>query len=205
MDTGRDRRGLRRYAGDSNCAGPLSYHNASVPLDETEHSREEGSWPRDDPRWPTHCLCGYAFQPADEWQLFQESLFRREDTGELMTLREAPPGAIWDAVWWPEKHRVDGQYLVCKLPGGHDWMIDGRANNCDSPCLNCNQPYHAHYGLASSACQHYVDSRPHHCWVRHGTAPNLTVDKAGLTCGAGAGSIQVPGWHGFLRQGQLVT
>lgn len=28
--------------------------------------------------------------------------------------------------------------------------------------------------------------------------------KAGLTCVAGAGSISVPGWHGFLRAGELV-
>jgi hypothetical protein len=40
--------------------------------------------------------------------------------------------------------------------------------------------------------------------VRHGTPPDVTVDKNGLTCNAGGGSIQVPGWHGFLRNGELV-
>jgi hypothetical protein len=40
--------------------------------------------------------------------------------------------------------------------------------------------------------------------VRHGEAPNITVDKNGVTCGAGAGSIQCGSYHGFLRNGELV-
>ncbi len=50
-----------------------------------------------DPRWPTHCPCGYEFQPKDEWQVFRESLYRREDTGEEWPMRELPPGAMYDA------------------------------------------------------------------------------------------------------------
>jgi hypothetical protein len=39
--------------------------------------------------------------------------------------------------------------------------------------------------------------------VKHGTAPNLHVDKAGLTCQAGAGSILCGNYHGFLHNGEL--
>jgi hypothetical protein len=48
------------------------------------------------------------------------------------------------------------------------------------------------------------DDTVHRCWVRHGTVGDkLTVDKAGNTCAAGAGSIQMAAWHGFLQQGVL--
>lgn len=75
---------------------------------------------------------------------------------------------------------ADGHCYVCRMPGGHDWMIDGRASNCTMP-----------------------EDKEHKCWVRKGVAPNFTVGKEGKTCAAGAGSIQVPGWHGFLRNGVL--
>jgi hypothetical protein len=45
--------------------------------------------------------------------------------------------------------------------------------------------------------------KKHHCWIRHGEVPNLTVDKAGVTCAAGAGSIQAGDYHGFLRNGEF--
>jgi len=48
------------------------------------------------------------------------------------------------------------------------------------------------------------DDDEHRCWVRHGEPPDLTVDKQGLTCTAGAGSIVTDTWHGFLRGGYLV-
>jgi hypothetical protein len=108
-------------------------------------------------------------------------MFRRSDNGEMTTLGNAPVGAMWYADWMGIKG-PDGHCLVVRLPGGHDWMVDGRCSNCTLP--NDNE---------------------HQCWVRHGEPPNVTVDKNGLTCGAGAGSIQIPGWHGFLRNGELVT
>jgi len=83
----------------------------------------------------------------------------------------------------------DGQHLICLCPGTkdwpHPWQIDGRASNCMMP-----------------------DERTHRCWVRHGdprVPGELHVDKAGHTCAAGAGSIQIPGgWHGHLHHGELV-
>lgn len=203
---------LRRYKSNADykipeCPGPLGYHDAMVAI---EQSREvldsaKGCWVDDgrtakdfllDPRWPTHCgdiahkslvtaqpFCNYQFKDSDEWQLFNSHIYTRVDTGEEMTLRDAPAGAMWDAVWF---HSVkswcgeDGRSLQCRLPFNHDWHIDG-------PCNNCTKP-----------------ETEHKCWIRHGEPPNLTVDKNGNTCDAGAGSILTPQWHGFLRNGELV-
>jgi hypothetical protein len=72
---------------------------------------------------------------------------------------------------------------MVRCPDGHDWCVDSEASNCTRK------------------------NEEHHCWVRHGYPPecNVTVDKNDPnTCHAGAGSIQTPGWHGFLRDGILV-
>lgn len=133
-----------------------------------------------DPRWPPSALCGYRFDPGDEWQVFERQLYRLP-SGDLTTIADAPVGACWDA-WWYGRKGPDGRSLVVKLPTGHEWMIDGRASNCTLP----------------------TDDH-HRCWVRHGRPEDgtLHVDKNGLTCAAGAGSIVVPGWHGFLHNGRL--
>jgi len=116
----------------------------------------------------------------------------RLDTAEERTQRELPIGALWavevspEGIDHSEKYYKnlrgdDGHSIVCKLPGDHIWYIDGSCSNCDRR------------------------QEPHHCWVRHGTIGDaLTVDKAGNTCSAGAGSVIVDGWHGFLRNGALV-
>jgi hypothetical protein len=152
--------------------------------------------PKDHPGWPRACACGYAFTDDDPWQLFEQSLYRRLDTGELVTLRDAPPGALWHADWmlrgldfsdpsgqpwhwWPGP---DGLCLNVRLPDWSDWCIDSRSKNCTLPTDNV-----------------------HRCWPRSGSPPDITVDKSlGSTCSAGAGSILSPtGWHGFLRDGEL--
>lgn len=73
----------------------------------------------------------------------------------------------------------DGRCLVVKTPDGF-WYVDSRASNCGRP-----------------------EDRVHKCWVRHGSIPDITVDKNGDTCSAGAGSIQCGSYHGFLRNGWL--
>ena len=74
-----------------------------------------------------------------------------------------------------------GEHLYAVLPNGRYWDIDSRASNCGRP-----------------------DDRTHRCWVRHGEPPNVTVDKQGDTCTAGAGSILADDYHGFLRAGEFV-
>jgi hypothetical protein len=165
-----------------------------------------------DPRWPTHCTCGFEFREEDNWQLSVDRLYRRADTSEEMRLHEWPAGAMWFADWMliegSNHYRgPDGHSLVVRLPDGHDWNVDGGCNNCDSPCRVCGVAYHSHPAWRGPAgdTHMYEDARPHKCWVRHGEARTgqVTVDKNGVTCGAGAGSIATPGWHGFLTQGEL--
>lgn len=109
----------------------------------------------------------------------------RQDTGEAYDrLSDTPPGAIWRATWYESLKDftgIDGRSFVVKLPGGHDWTIDGRASNCTRP-----------------------GDHDHKCWCRHGEPPNLTVNKVGNTCSAGAGSIQMGSYHGFLTNGELI-
>jgi len=191
---------LRRYArGDEKCpTSGYGYHNAEAVLERLSIAELAGrGWPmsegravhgvdtipKKDPRWPAKCACGYVFAEPDAWQCNPSTLYRRADTGELMLLAKAPPGAIWRAPWFedhPAWRGPDGRTLVCRCPDGHDWIIDSHASNCTLP-----------------------DDHAHKCWVRHGEPPDLTVDKNGATCAAGGGSIQTSKWHGFLRNGWL--
>lgn len=184
--------GFRRYratvrSGQEDCP-VLGYHHTTsllfrvdYPENMSQSSRQAEArydWPaHDDPRWPSMCPCGYEFTDADPHQRWTEPELRRSDTGELVTLRSAPDGAMWDAFWLGRKG-PDGLSVAVRCPGGHEWTIDERARNCT-----------------------LRDDDVHRCWVRHGKVPWLTVDKNGLTCGAGAGSIQTPNYHGFLREG----
>ena len=213
---------LRRYASGSKCeASGMGYHNALARIGteaaDDDRSISDDDHPRDDARWPMRCACGYAFQASDAWQRMVHLLYARSDGGEPVTLREAPVGAMWFAPWMsniPEYTGPDGRTLTVRLPGGHDWIVDSRANNCDSPCAHCGKPYHAHAGGLCRALEagevydrerhYYRDARPHKCWVRHGEPPNVHVDKNGVTCNAGAGSIAYPGFHGFLHNGHIV-
>jgi hypothetical protein len=68
-----------------------------------------------------------------------------------------------------------GQHLHVVLPNGHIWNMDSRASNCTRP----------------------EDNR-HRCWVRHGDPPAITVDKDGITCGAGGGSVKSGDYHGKI-------
>lgn len=140
--------------------------------------------PEQNERWPTRCECGYTFVDTDERQIFSESLYIRSDTGETVTLADAPAGAMWFAAWMRGFFRpqIGDSPLIVKTPGG-DWMVDAQASNC------------------TMADDH--NQERHHCWVAHGTPPEITVDKNGVTCAAGAGSIQAGTYHGFLRGGYL--
>lgn len=127
-------------------------------------------------------LAGAATQGA-EWDGREILRWRNPQTAEE---KQWPHlfgvGAMWHAVWYPknfEWSNENGPHLIVMTPGG-EWDIDSRASNC--------------------TMRH---DRLHRCWVRHGQAPLVTVDKAGLSCHAGAGSIQCGSYHGFLRAGVL--
>jgi hypothetical protein len=136
--------------------------------------------PRSDQSWPTHCACGYAFTEKDEWQQFHDRIY--SDGPQQWPKRQLPVGAMFFADWYPKNMFWDNKeddHLFVLTPGG-EWDIDSRASNCTLP-----------------------NDRLHRCWVRHGEPPNIHVDKNGHTCAAGAGSIALPGYHGFLHNGYL--
>lgn len=187
----RSRRWLRRYS-----LNREPYVSTMVLLDDTD--RAEGmlrdntpesvlgpDW-KSDPRWPTHAEDGYEFQPHEPYQVFERRLWQHPD-GRQLTIEEFPPGAMFNADWMSERYRgADGLSLHVVLPNGANWCIDSQSSNCTRP------------------------NEPHKCWCRHGTVPDVTVDKNGDTCQAGGGSIlthkgQPDEWHGFLRNGRLVV
>ena len=145
---------LRRYSRNRGCPAGSAFCNASVfllniPEDEDQDSGD--LWPHDDARWPNRCAsCGMQFREHDHYQLNHTRLYEREDTGQLMTLAEAPPGALWDATWYDGARPPgpDGIYLMARLPDGGDWFIDGPASG---------QPF------ASRS------------WTREGSLPCITV------------------------------
>jgi len=189
------KRSARRYAGNADgtpvCPGKFkSFHNGEVFIDIVPIVRgEEGVIELSEQLgpeapWPVKCdSCEYVFEETDARQTRCDQLYKRSDTGEIVTREDAPPGAIYDAYWYPEdmKNPVDGKHLIAKCPSGVWWAIDGKASNCTMP--DDRGPGH------------------HYCWVRHGVPPNLTVDKNGHTCAAGAGSIVAGDYHGFLLNG----
>ena len=127
---------LRRYT-PSDADRPVcpyaSYHDASFHIGDVPIPLSEGGVfdiiesapPQDDPRWPKTCACGYTFQDDDEWQLFTEHLYRRVDSGELVTIREAPVGAMFWSPWLIDAGCVgpDGKLLSIITPAGQ-WNID---------------------------------------------------------------------------------
>lgn len=176
------------------CKG-RDYHNAMsvgarVYIDQdTEYSAD----PRDYPDgWPTHCdKCGLEI-PAQTapHQILKRDLYQAPDGGEFTTDTAEPGDLLYVECWkgygescpysWTN---CAGYHLYCVLPTGRHWVIDSRAQNCTMP-----------------------QDKEHRCWVRHGDPENgdvVHVDKLGHTCGAGAGSIAVEGYHGFLHNGSL--
>lgn len=180
--TDRCKRELRRFTWSAEQPCPLhegSGHDAMVPIEDgpvllsPEGYQLSEEAPRADPRWPTACACGYVFQERDQWQLFSQRIYVREDTGQEYTLKfrgpnAAPVGAMWDAPWNVERGEKwtgpDGRCLMVRLPpDGHDWCIDGPSSG-DGPG-----------------------------WTRTGVPPMITVTP----------SILTPKYHGFLRDGVL--
>ena len=108
--------------------------------------------------------------------------WRRIDTGEELRGASLPAGALYHAdLTYKYRTGHDGQAVICVLPDRTHWHIDSFANNCTKP-----------------------GDTEHRCWVRHGSKPGpIHVDKNGLTCGAGAGSIATKAFHGFLHNGEL--
>lgn len=165
---------------------PVIYSNAAdvgaEDLDDMLKADPSRPWPQ----FCEHCYMplaeiGESYRYVDRFRIW-----RNAETGtNYEAPHKAPAGAMYRATWLTEHctSQDDGAPLIVNTPGGA-WLVDDQASNCTMP----------------------DDRRQerHHCWVRHGVPPLITVDKAGVTCGAGAGSIQCGNYHGFLQQGYLV-
>lgn len=173
-------------------------HRCEEPCTADEHASYSNDGVRPERDCPS---CGKPVR-TNSWGVDRE--YRRVDTGETFkSPHDLPPGAVYEAIDyygdvahnWRQSPRpdgkiyivkragVDGRILVCVCPDGHPWTIDARARNCTMP-----------------------EDDEHWCWCRHGRPEDgtLHVDKNGVTCAAGAGSIDTGKWHGFLHNGQLV-
>lgn len=160
---------LRRYATPERCpASGLGIHNAHTLIGTAPIViSERGTWdvevaepPHSDPRWPTHCACGYEFRDSDTWQLSTSRVYERQDTHERLTLHEAEPGMMWDGDWYLDMGAPwagpDGRSLVMRLPGNGEWAIDG-------------------------------PSRSGGGWTRTGEVPNITARPSILSYPSSAG------------------
>jgi hypothetical protein len=190
---------LRRYthSDEKKCPSQSCGHDMGVLISVSEFDETPSSgygdsnkmlFPQDDSRWPAQCECGYLFQLEDKWQVNYHNLYKKHGGDEMWTLydKSLPIGAVWNASWMLNcgfyTHKTEDNRILCvKTPGG-DWNIDAFADNCTRK------------------------GEEHACWVRHGKPEDgtLHVDKNGDTCAAGAGSIIIGGWHGFLHNGQLL-
>lgn len=188
---------LRKYwTDDALCSSGWPGHNAMVEIQRNRllQDYQSGGEVKDYPpeRWPTQCkACGRAV-PSTKWwvdsQVFYRRLYSTPGGVEVSWESLVPGDFFYLAIHDPTEHchagwtNCDGRHPYAILPGGHHWDIAGRASNCDMK-----------------------EETTHRCWILHGdprTGP-VTVDKAGHTCHAGAGSIIVPNWHGFLDHGYL--
>lgn len=180
---------LRRYVAYGNCENS-SYHQAMQFIEALSMPGENlagdltsmGLYDRDDPRWPEKCEhCGHLFRYSDVKQVYARRIYVDSDGNEF-DLENPPIGAMYYIPHfknYPSMCGPDGNSLTVMTPGG-PWNIDSQANNCTRP------------------------GEVHKCWCRHGTPPSVTVNKNGNTCSAGAGSIQLKDYHGFLTDGWLV-
>lgn len=182
-ETNRLQRKMRRYQREvifegatravCNVSG-IGYHNAEVliePLILSEETRsvikEVTESEKRDLRWPKQCACGYVFTPNDHWQWFTERIYRRLDNGQDTTIRDAPPGAMWNAYWLTHRSdtpKPDGLRVMVKTPGG-DWYVDDKASNgpgwTRTGMANVDPPTIS--ATPSIMCHDY------HGWLRNGT------------------------------------
>jgi hypothetical protein len=172
------------------CPGPRAHHLGRRHLIDSPRLDDEavGGMPdhHPDASWPPHCDgCQAPAPPEAAREIERRRLY---DTAS----GDPEPGDLYWADWFGCEARggrcvhgwtnCDGVHLLAVLPSGELFDLDGRASNCNQP----------HETL-------------HRCWVRHGQPPRITVDKRGLTCGAGGGSIAAFEFHGWLRDGVFTT
>lgn len=185
--TGRCRVVLRRYEKGACKASGWDRHDAQeIVVDDAaasprgadgfrEGSRYAEDFPRDDPRWPGECACGFRFTAGSDFQVNEQEWFTDDHGGRFpwgIGSWRAPVGAMIRAHWldgvWPdngcEPYRIE-------LPNGCEWLT--------------SQPS-TQEGSTQNGPQWKVTGRP----------PLITVTPSIL---AHHGV-----WHGWIRNGELV-
>lgn len=168
---------LRRYRGtylDADCASSgYGYHNAQQVLTRGPAAifpDYHGDWVNHaDPGWPTHCVCGYQFAEADQWQCNPDQLYQRQDTGELYTQNDAPAGAMLHMAWnmGISYYQVgaDGLLLGVKLPNGNWWCVDGPAVR-DGQIISGKWQRQGEVPIVTANPS--IDAPGYHGWLRDG-------------------------------------
>lgn len=146
--------------------------DASVVIGQKDYEQDQGKivdeTMKADARWPKACeACGRAFEDADEWQWNERQLYTRSDNGELVTIRNAPVGAMWDAHWMAGlqgsrgtyKKGPDGYCVTVKTPDG-DWCVDGPASNMGGWTRSGTVP--------DITAQPSILMEKYHGWLRNG-------------------------------------
>src|SRR4051812_43313995 len=119
VTTGRARRYMHRWS-DVICPATGQGHSARAIADEGPEDElpPDDDWFESEEGWPAQCdTCAYEFPPGDETKraVSTDHFYRRVDTGEELLLRDAPPGAMWDATWLPDNYRgPDGRALMLR-------------------------------------------------------------------------------------------
>jgi hypothetical protein len=209
--------GRRIFVGQRDCpnsygTGKPGVHDASVHLeDSVTGARDHGLGGHVEDygpsRWPSACAhCGVDVpdvSPAHGFGDMQKEGWVLEHQVHRQTLYGTPDGS-----WYGLPQVGDMLY--------EDWYgcVDERQGRCIYGWTNCAGPHLIIVmpterwwdpaGRASN-CTRKNDTT-HRCWVRHGDPAKgevVHVDKAGVTCRAGAGSLAIPGWHGFLHNGDI--
>lgn len=157
---------LRRFVSQNKPCLRGGYHDKKTAYLVVEEGKvpeiQNAGLPHNNHLWPGQCVCGYGFRPEDPRQLFSDTIYEHKETGERFPLREAPPGAMWDATWM-EGHHVgpDGIHLVVKLPNGSEWMPD-------QPSANGNRPWVRGGTIPKVTCSPSIAMNGYHGWLRDG-------------------------------------
>jgi hypothetical protein len=168
--------GVARVPYEGHAPAVWGYHTAQVAIERRPRGADDAGHPptdaeKADPRWPTHCDCGYAFAPEDNWQVNVHTLYSSPQKNLLLcTLHDAPAGAMWDAPWFHghgggHPRNPDGLYLVVRTPAG-DWLVDGPATNgpgwtrtgtpplvTANPSIGFGNPMHMHGWLRNGVLE----------------------------------------------------
>ncbi len=167
--------------------GTRGYHNGETPIGDSPVPRDWTFGAKSefaDKPIPSKCdECGTPAPAGANKQVFYRRLYDTETgyptPGDMYFEICLDSPSSTKCYYWDN---CPGKHLIVVTPDNHHWNVDSRARNCTIP-----------------------EDRIHRCWIAHGEPPNVTVDKNGPTCSAGAGSIQTASWHGFLRNGHLVV